>query len=114
MFSSIKIGVDAVSTERFFISLGDMPLVGRDVYETLLRFKHAPVVIPKYNGKKGHPLLLSKELVATISVFDEKGTLRDVLAKYPTLAVPVESRYILSDIDSSQDYKNIIEGCTDR
>ena len=108
MFSSIKLGVPAVSTERFFVALGDMPLVDHSVYETLFRFKHAPVVIPKYKGKKGHPLLLSKELVEPICQFDEKSTLRDVLALYPTLAVPVESRHILVDIDDSQDYKKII------
>lgn len=104
MFSSIKLGVSAVVTERFFIALGDMPLVDRSVYETLLRFKHIPVVIPKYKGKKGHPLLLSKELVEPISQFNEKSTLRDVLAIYPTLAVPVDCRHVLVDIDDSQDY----------
>jgi molybdenum cofactor cytidylyltransferase len=115
MFSSIKLGVAAVNTERFFIALGDMPLVDRSVYEALLGFKYAPVVIPKYKGKKGHPLLLSKELLEPIRKFDdERSTLRDVLAMYPTLAVPVESRHILIDIDNSHDYKNINDGCYHR
>ena len=109
MFSSIKLGAAAVSTERFFIALGDMPLVDRTVYETLLSFKHSPVVIPKYRGKKGHPLLLTKELAEPICKFDERSTLRDVLAMYPTLAVPVDCRHILVDIDDSQDYKAIVD-----
>jgi molybdenum cofactor cytidylyltransferase len=103
-----------VSTERFFIALGDMPLVDRSVYEALLGFKYAPVVIPKFKGKKGHPLLLSKELIESIRKFDERSTLRDVLAMYPTLAVPVESRHILVDIDNSHDYKKINDGCCHR
>ena len=79
----------------------------RSVYEALLGFKYAPVVIPKYKGKKGHPLLLSKELVEPICQFDENATLRDVLAMYPTLAVPVDCPHILVDIDDSQDYRTI-------
>jgi molybdenum cofactor cytidylyltransferase len=114
MFSSIKLGVAAVNTERFFIALGDMPLVDRSVYETLLRFRQAPVIIPKYKGKKGHPLLLSRELVDPIGRYDEKSTLREVCAAYPTLAVPVGNRHVLADIDSSQDYKNIINGKSHR
>ena len=35
--------------------------------------------------------------------------MRDVLALYPTLAVPVESRHILVDIDDSQDYEDIVD-----
>jgi molybdenum cofactor cytidylyltransferase len=114
MFSSIKLGVASVNTERFFIALGDMPLVDRSVYETLLRFRQAPVVIPKYKGKKGHPLLLSGELVKAIVECDEKSTLRDVCATYPTLAVPVGNPNILADIDSTQDYKNIMDGRSHR
>jgi CTP:molybdopterin cytidylyltransferase MocA len=54
--------------------------------------------------------LLSKELIEPICEFDEKSTLRDVIAQYPTLAVPVPNRHILADIDSAEDYKSIIDG----
>jgi molybdenum cofactor cytidylyltransferase len=110
MFSSIKIGAPHVKTNRFFVALGDMPLVDSAVYEALLSYSQSPVVIPKYMGKKGHPLLLSNKLIKTIIQFDEKKTLRDVLADYPTLAVPVENRHILIDLDNPEDYKNFADG----
>ena len=104
MFSSIKIGAGAVETRRFFIALGDMPLVSPSVYETLLEYGHADIVIPKFNGKKGHPVLLSSRVLQSISEQPDSSTLRDILALFPTLAVPVKDHGILEDIDTDSDY----------
>jgi len=108
MFSSVKLGVSLIRTKRFFFALGDMPLVDQAVYERLLSFPQATAVIPKYRGKKGHPILLSWDVVKCIAELEETRTLRDVLARFPTLAVPVENSHILNDIDNPKDYKNII------
>jgi molybdenum cofactor cytidylyltransferase len=108
MFSSIKTGVSFVKTGRFFLALGDMPLVDPAVYKCLLNYRKVPVVIPKYNGKKGHPILLAKKVIKTVNALDETRTLRDVLAQFPTLAVPVEDSHILHDFDSQEDYENLI------
>jgi molybdenum cofactor cytidylyltransferase len=108
MFSSIKTGVTRVHTDRFFVALGDMPLVDPAVYERLVQFRNVPVIIPKYKGKKGHPILLAKKVIKAITALDETRTLRDVLAQFPTLAVPVENSHILHDIDSQEDYENLI------
>jgi molybdenum cofactor cytidylyltransferase len=107
MFTSIKAGVAHVRTERFFVALGDMPLVGKDVYEKLLSYRDVPAVIPKYRGKKGHPVLLTREVGEIISALGPDSTLRDALARVPTLAVPVEDRYILLDVDERGDYEKL-------
>lgn len=107
MFTSIKAGVAHVRTERFFVALGDMPLVGKDVYEKLLSYRNVPAVIPKYRGKKGHPVLLTREVGEIISELGPDSTLRDALARVPTLAVPVEDRYILLDVDERGDYEKL-------
>ena len=109
MFSSVKLGVSLIRTKRFFLALGDMPLVDQAVYERLLSFPQAPAVIPKYRGKKGHPILLSCDVVKCIAKLEETRTLKDVLARFPTLTVPVENKHILNDIDNPKDYKNIID-----
>ncbi len=110
MFSSIKIGAAKVASKRFFIALGDMPLVDAAVYRTLYEFTCAPVIIPKYEGKKGHPVLLSREVAESIIKTAETKTLRDVLAQFPTLAVPVQTGCVLRDIDNAEDYEGLTDG----
>lgn len=109
MFSSVRLGVSLVRTERFFIALGDMPLVDADVYNSLLGSPQIPVVIPQYRGRKGHPILLSKPLDKFILEFDENKTLRDVLVQFPALNVPVENVHILNDIDYPENYIELIK-----
>ncbi|MBN2324166.1 MAG: NTP transferase domain-containing protein [Spirochaetes bacterium] len=109
MFSSVLAGAAHVETDRFFLALGDMPLVGERLYTELLRYKDVPAVIPKYRGKKGHPLLLERSVKDTILALGPERTMRDVLAQTATLAVPVENRYVLVDIDEPEDLKKITE-----
>ena len=108
MFSSIRTGVAQVETQRFFIALGDMPSVGKEVYETLLSYENVPAVIPKYRGKKGHPVLLSLPVRKIILSLGPRHTMRDALSEVETLAVPVEHRSVLVDIDEEKDYENLI------
>ena len=109
MFSSIKRGASLVRSGRFFLALGDMPLVDPAVFRALLPYADIEVVIPKYKGKKGHPLLLSRKALQTIAGLEETKTMRDVLAGFPTLTVPVEDSHILHDIDDREDYRSYIE-----
>jgi molybdenum cofactor cytidylyltransferase len=116
MFSSVRRGVEVVAEGTFFLALGDMPGVGPIVYADLLdwstrlgpAFESAGTpygVIPQFKGKKGHPLLLSREMRIRILDADPSKTLRDVLAGMPTVIVPVEERGILHDIDTPEDYR---------
>jgi molybdenum cofactor cytidylyltransferase len=105
MLSSVQRGAARVRTDRFFIALGDMPLVEPELYRHLLTHSSAEAVIPKYRGKKGHPLLVSRAVRESLLGFDEALTLREVLALFSTLAVPVDSRHILHDIDDRADYE---------
>jgi molybdenum cofactor cytidylyltransferase len=104
MFASIQCGTALVRSERFFLALGDMPLVDAEIYRALLQYP-GEAVIPKYRGKKGHPLLLSEAVRRRIPELAPTDTLRSVLAEFPTLAVPVESKGVLHDIDNPEDYQ---------
>jgi molybdenum cofactor cytidylyltransferase len=114
MLSSAQAGAARVQTERFFIALGDMPLVTPELYRQLLTYTGVDAVIPKYLGKKGHPLLVSRAVRECLLCFDETQTLREVLAMYPTLAVPVESRHVLHDIDDRSDYETLRPGTQEK
>ncbi len=109
MLSSIKTGVAAVNTKRFFIALGDMPLVTPAVYCRLLDYRDFDAVMPKYQGKIGHPLLVSRSVGDRILELDDSQTLRDALKQFPTLAIPVAEQHVLQDIDSLTDYERVVE-----
>ena len=104
MFSSVRRGAAAVRTPRFFLALGDMPLVSPDTYRALAAAPQVDAVIPKYRGKKGHPLLLSAGVARALAAAPEGAGLRDLLAAVPTLLVPVEDPHVLHDIDTDADY----------
>jgi len=65
MSSSIKAGLKHISTlsDYFFISLGDMPLINKDVYNLLLKYrKNHDLIIPTFNKQQGNPVLFSKKM----------------------------------------------------
>ena len=107
MFSSIRTGVGEVRTAPYFIALADMPLVTPDIYRYLLTFRSNDAVIPKFHGKKGHPVLLSGNTRDFLLSLSPDDTLRTVIAEYPSLAVPVDERGILTDIDTPEDYSSL-------
>ncbi len=108
MFSSVKLGTGAVGSDWFFLGLGDMPLVKPETYRLLIKYKGTDAVIPKYCGKKGHPLLLSPRVKEAILNYEKVNTLRDVLADFPNLLIPVAAENIVIDIDSPEDYKTLL------
>jgi molybdenum cofactor cytidylyltransferase len=108
MFGSVKRGVAHVRAPRFFLQPGDIPLVGRAVYQRLLTI-HQDVVIPTYAGRRGHPLLLSNSLVPKILAQPPGTTLRDVLAHSSFTLLPVDDEAILWDLDTAQDYEFLLQ-----
>ena len=69
MASSIKAGLNHLSnnTEAFFICLGDMPLVNKNIYNDLIKSKNNnKIIVPTYKGEQGNPILFSKTMKAKI------------------------------------------------
>ena len=65
MASSIKAGLNHLSedTEVFFICLGDMPMVNKDIFNLLIKSKNnREIIVPTYKNKQGNPILFSKSM----------------------------------------------------
>jgi len=84
MASSIKTGIKNLSqkTQAFFICLGDMPMINKDIYNELIKHvNNKEIIIPTYKNQQGNPILFS------ISMKDEimniKGDLgaKEILKK---------------------------------
>ncbi|MFP4563739.1 MAG: NTP transferase domain-containing protein [Spirochaetia bacterium] len=104
MFTSVSTGVSAVTSKRFFVLPGDMPGIFPETYKELLRARQAPVILPEYRGKSGHPVLLDDTVGKVILNEHADSSLEKVLARFPSVRVPVNDENILYDIDTDEDY----------
>ncbi|MEW5815061.1 MAG: nucleotidyltransferase family protein [Spirochaetota bacterium] len=106
MASSVKTGIRHITGERFFITPGDCPLITKEVYRKLLS-SDSGVVIPVYKNKKGHPVLVKKDIGVRFLSFPPLLTLRDLFSDTGYTTVEVEDEGILLDIDTPADYEKV-------
>ncbi|MEW5724821.1 MAG: nucleotidyltransferase family protein [Thermodesulfobacteriota bacterium] len=114
MFSSVLCGLRSLrpETEAFFVHPVDVPLVRP---ETLSRLKSAwdegrdLIIHPVFRGRRGHPPLISRQLLGTLLAWTGEGGLKRVLEpfKSETIGVEVPDEFILLDMDVPQDYQRL-------
>jgi len=122
MVSSVKVGVQAleVGLHGFLLAFADQPAVKSATIQMLVntfaiqllqeflscipRCQH-PLVLPVYGGRKGHPVVLSGELVPEILALGPQETLKAVVQRHidRALLVPVDDPEILEDLDTPED-----------
>jgi molybdenum cofactor cytidylyltransferase len=112
MLSSVKCGVQAISTDHnaVLFALGDQPQIDSAVVREVIRAYRAGdagIVIPRYNGKKGHPIIinLSRYREAIIDLPDSLG-LNALMQEYAddVHLIDVATEDIIHDIDVPEDY----------
>ncbi|WP_147536235.1 nucleotidyltransferase family protein [Bacillus marasmi] len=104
MFSSIQTGCKEVMAPYFFITPGDCPLVKKETVH-LLSEKPGHVVIPSFNYKGGHPILLSGEVKQRILDTNPESNLRQVLSYYEKNYINVDDLGVIMDIDTPLDFQ---------
>ncbi len=107
-FYSVQCGMKALThPENIFLHNADNPFVNlKTLDELILRIKGFDFAVPQYQGKGGHPILLSPEIATDIIA--EKNTnqnLKEYLRKYKKNYVPVDDRNILVNINNEKDYQ---------
>jgi len=106
MFSSVQCGIHEVTGKRFFIIPGDQPVVKTDTFRQLLAVDD-DIVIPRYNGKKGHPVLFKSHLIPEILAMSDTAILRDFIHSNEAIIIDVDDPGIGMDVDSLQDYEKV-------
>ena len=111
MFTSVQAGIAALDGEDFFIMPGDCPLVEKNVYLKMLQVFNDDgrknLVMPTFNGKTGHPVLIPAKHAKTILNMSKDQTLRDFVYPNNPMRTDVGTKTIFMDIDNMDDYKNI-------
>jgi len=106
MFSSVKRGIREVGADRFFIIPGDQPVVRTDTFRKLLEIDD-DIVIPRYDGKKGHPVLFKSQLIPGIQAMPDTANLRDFIHRQQAAVLDVDDPGIGLDVDNPADYAKI-------
>jgi CTP:molybdopterin cytidylyltransferase MocA len=116
MFSSVRKGVASIAGKcrGFFVLPADMPLVKPDTLQTLMAAfgeEGKFVFRPCYNGKHGHPPLISSSLIPAILEFTGAGGLRAFFARLESSVANIECNDpgILEDLDTPEDYRRALE-----
>lgn len=113
MAESLRCGLRRVKTSSSgcLVCLSDHPLVTPETVRILIdmhKKQTGRIIIPVYNGKKGHPTLFPMSIVHEVF----KGfTLRDVIQRVPHIValVDVKDRGTITDIDTMVDYEEALK-----
>jgi molybdenum cofactor cytidylyltransferase len=112
MFDSASIGFRHLvgACDRILFTPVDIPLFSVNTVKALMG-KDAPLVIPTSGGRRGHPILLSKEAVRGILADSGEGGLKGAYArcKIAIVEVAVDDGGILQDADSPADYRMLVD-----
>jgi len=115
MFSSIQAGIRQLKGDyqAFFILPVDIPLVKPATIKHILNTgRHHPdnIIYPTYEGKRGHPPLIPARFITELLEWQKEGGLKSLLKTHDDLAydVPVTDSYILFDIDTPEDYQELL------
>lgn len=105
MFSSVKTGIECVHSDRFFLTPGDYPLVNQDTISKMIE-SNSDIVIPMYNSKSGHPILLTSKMKNYI-LNSNKISLRECLTTFEKQRINTNDIGVITDVDTITDYENI-------
>jgi molybdenum cofactor cytidylyltransferase len=113
MLSSVICGIRALprEAELALIYLGDQPEIPPQVSNRVMEAYDDDlfgIVIPVYNHRRGHPLLVDMKYRREIEKLDLEQGLRALRHQFPedVLEVDVDEPGILVDIDTREDYSN--------
>jgi molybdenum cofactor cytidylyltransferase len=104
MYSSVKKGMSCIREDNFFFTPGDYPMITPEVYKELLLYK-APVVIPTFEGRKGHPILINSSIIYDVLHCSTYKTLREAISNKYTILTEVNCRGVIMDLDTIEDYE---------
>jgi len=114
MLVSIQVGLRTLSTEATaaLIVLGDQPRIQRAVIEQVITAQQPQtIVIPSYQMKRGHPILIDRALWPDVLALPETATLRDFIRAHEDQIryMVVETDSVLNDMDTPEDYDAMIK-----
>ena len=111
MLSSVQCGFRSIPSEADAILIfpGDLPKIEPGITDFIINAylkSGNGLVLPVYNGKRGHPLLIDKKYRKDIDLLNADEGLRSLASRYAddVLEVDVKSPAVVNDIDTPEEY----------
>jgi molybdenum cofactor cytidylyltransferase len=101
-------------SENWFLSPADHPTLEAETIRQVMRVAqaspHSSIIIPTWQGKRGHPALISWRHVAAIRAIPAGLGLNTYFREHTAEAVetPVGNEEILRDLDTPADYERLV------
>jgi molybdate transport repressor ModE-like protein len=112
MLSSVKAGLDYLKNKcsRVFITPVHIPLFSAETVKSMENID-GPAIIPRYNEKDGHPLLLSESLFSRVLKYDGYGGLSGALSGEGVIHrfIEVPDKGILVDMRDRVNISSLVE-----
>ena len=116
--SSLQAGLRSLAgddLEAVLLCLVDHPAVSAETVRKIMatfRERGAPVVIPTYKGRRGHPVLMGRQLFEELLGLSADAGADSVVRRYrpATQFVEVEDEGIVIDVDDPETYRRLISG----
>jgi CTP:molybdopterin cytidylyltransferase MocA len=114
---SMQCGLRAVpaETEGVLFTLVDHPAVSAATLDALLRPRPAPAAllrVPRYQGRRGHPIWFARELISEFLALPETAAARDVVRLHAaqTEFLDLDDPGIMADIDDPAAFRALTGG----
>ena len=111
MGTSFSAGITALEqdVDGAFIFLGDHPFVDAELIKKMKTCaSEADVIYPVYEHIPGHPVLWNKRTFSRIQSLPPGQTGKELQKEFHCLKIPWGSRQIVLDIDTQDDYKELL------
>lgn len=119
MLSSIREGIAALGRtgEILLVSPADLPALRSETVAALVQRMEetgAPLAVPVYQGKRGHPLAIAPALIPEIDTLDPDVGLKQLRDRHEALLLEmeVEDPGVVEDVDTPEEYEKIANGST--
>lgn len=107
-FYSLKIGAKELCGDLpVFAHNVDNPYISHEVLNDLIKHSDkADYISPEFEGKGGHPILLSSKIINEVrSTQEDQIHLKEFLNQYPKIKVSVDEEKVLVNINSLDEYR---------
>jgi molybdenum cofactor cytidylyltransferase len=110
MGASLAAGIEASEdSEGWIVALGDMPRIAVPTIEAVARTLDggASIVVPFYQGQRGHPVGFSPEHREALLGLDGDTGARGLLTRSDVMRLDVDDPGILRDVDTPDDLRGV-------
>lgn len=114
--SSLQAGLRALpaDSESALVTLVDHPAVAPSTIDAMIeRFRAAgaPLLIPRYQGRRGHPVLFSRSILDEILALPSSASAKQVVHAHhhDAVYVDVADPGVLQDVDTPGDYRTLLQ-----